>query len=464
MSFYTDKIITEGISYNEVILAPAYSKTSPEKTTLCSRFSRNISLNIPLVSAGHYTVTESAMAIAMAHLGGLGIVHEHASVDDQVREIEIVKQHHDGLNANPACLNQNRKIADVLPFIQRKKLKEIPVVDNLKKLIGMVSREDLKTIADKNRKLSDIVRNQECVYTTTPVNFEAASALLKKHKKLNLPIVDNDQQLVALYSDVSESYPMTLCDQAGKLMVAAMVSASPRALSQIERLVDAGANAIVLNAVHAHSRQVLELLRKAKSQFGTIDFVAGNVSTAEAATDLALAGADGITIDLNPEERWSYTQQTGVGISSLPALYEVSKALTESGIPVIANDPGGFPGNLVKVLAAGAEAVCLDQLICGTEESPGKTIWVNGKKFKWTRPLHQTANNTDAAPQTTNYRRDGQGSLQQVINHLTNCLRNGMCLCGAENIEELQQARFIRLSGQESSAILSLSLPENKFK
>lgn len=466
MSFFTDKVVSEGLTFDDVLLIPSYSEVLPRDVDLTSWFTRSIRLNTPIVTAAMDTVTEAPMAIAIAREGGIGVIHKNMSIDEQARQVMSVKRAENGMIFDPITISREKLVGDALGLMHSFKIGGIPVVDDQRKLVGIVTNRDLRFETDMNKPISEVMTSENLIYTTESTDLERAAEILQKHKIEKLPVVDKSHTLIGLvtYKDITKAKdkPLACKDEKGRLRVAAGVGVTADVFDRIDELVKAQVDAIVIDTAHGHSKGVLETLRKAKARYPEIDFVAGNIATAEAATDLVLAGADAVKVGIGPGSICTTRVVSGVGIPQLSAIYAVAKALKHSDVPVIADGGIRYSGDIVKALAAGANSIMAGSLFAGVEESPGETIIFQGRKFKTYRGMGSVeamqAGSKDRyfqdmeddmkklVPEGITARVPYKGSLYEVLYQMIGGLRSGMGYCGARNIEELMHAKFTRIT------------------
>ena len=385
-SFVADKIVMDGLTFDDVLLIPAYSEVLPKSVELKTKFSRNIALNVPFVTAAMDTVTESSMAIAIAREGGIGVIHKNMSIEAQAREVAIVKRAENGMIYDPVTIRRGSTVADALAMMAEYHIGGIPVVDDDNHLVGIVTNRDLRFERRLDNKIDDVMTSEHLVTTHQQTDLTAAAQILQENKIEKLPVVDKDNRLVGLitYKDITKAKdkPMACKDEKGRLRVAAGVGVTDDTLERMQALVDAGADAIVIDTAHGHSKGVIEKLREAKLSFGNIDIVVGNVATGEAAKMLVENGADSVKVGIGPGSICTTRVVAGVGVPQLSAVYDVYSALKGTGVPLIADGGLRYSGDIVKALAAGGSCVMVGSLVAGTEESPGDTIIYNGRKFK----------------------------------------------------------------------------------
>ena len=465
-SFIEDKIATDGLTYDDVLLIPAYSEVLPRTVSLATKFSRNIDLKIPFVTAAMDTVTEAQMAIAIAREGGIGVIHKNMSIEDKARQVAIVKRAENGMIYDPVTIQRGKTVADALAMMAEYHIGGIPVVDDDMKLVGIVTNRDLRFEAQSDRLIDDVMTSENLVTTTTTTDLSGAAEILQKNKIEKLPVVDNEGRLVGLitYKDITKAAdkPMACKDAKGRLRVAAGVGVTADTMQRIEALVHAGADAIVIDTAHGHSKGVIEKLKEAKQRFPQVDIVVGNIATGEAARALVEAGADAVKVGIGPGSICTTRVVAGVGVPQLSAVYDVAKALEGTGVPLIADGGLRYSGDVVKALAAGGYSVMIGSLVAGCEESPGETIIYNGRKFKTYRgrgSLEAMEKGSadryfqggvkeakKLVPEGIAGRVPYKGTVQEVIYQLVGGLRAGMGYCGAATIELLHNAQFVRIT------------------
>ena len=385
-SFIADKIVMEGITFDDVLLIPAYSEVLPREVSLGTKFSRNIDLKIPFVTAAMDTVTEAPMAIAIAREGGIGVIHKNMSIEEQARQVAIVKRAENGMIYDPVTINPWKTVKDALDIMSEYHIGGIPVVDKEGLLVGIVTNRDLRFQSDLDRKIQDVMTKDNLIVTHQQADLQAASQILLEHKIEKLPVVDDDNKLIGLitYKDITKAKdkPMACKDKKGRLRVAAGVGVTADTFQRMEALVKAGVDAIIIDTAHGHSKGVIEKVREAKAAFPDVDIVVGNIATGEAAKALVEAGADAVKVGIGPGSICTTRIVAGVGVPQLSAVYDVAQALAGTGVPLIADGGLRYSGDIVKALAAGGFSVMIGSLVAGTEEAPGETILFNGRKFK----------------------------------------------------------------------------------
>ena len=465
-SFIADKIVMDGLTFDDVLLIPAYSEVLPKTVKLQTRFSRNILLNVPFVTAAMDTVTESQMAIAIAREGGIGVIHKNMSIENQAREVAIVKRAENGMIYDPVTIPLGSTVAQALDIMAEYHIGGIPVVDDEKHLVGIVTNRDLRFERRLDRPVEEIMSKDNLVTTHQQTDLTAAAQILQENKIEKLPVVDKDNHLIGLitYKDITKAKdkPMACKDEKGRLRVAAGVGVTVDTLDRMQALVNAGADAIVIDTAHGHSKGVIEKLREAKASFPNIDIVVGNIATGAAAKMLVENGADAVKVGIGPGSICTTRVVAGVGVPQLSAVYDVYKALQGTGVPLIADGGLRYSGDIVKALAAGGSCVMVGSLVAGTEESPGDTIIYNGRKFKSYRGMgsleamehgskdrYFQADTKDVkklVPEGIAGRVPYKGTVQEVIYQMVGGLRSGMGYCGAATIEKLHDAKFTRIT------------------
>ncbi|WP_129594957.1 IMP dehydrogenase [Seramator thermalis] len=466
MSFIADKIIMEGLTFDDLLLVPAYSQVLPRNVDLTTKFSRNITLNIPMVSAAMDTVTETAMAIAIAREGGIGVIHKNMTIEQQAKQVRAVKRAENGMIINPISITKDKTVADAMALMAEFKIGGIPVVDNENRLVGIVTNRDLRFERDLDKKIDLVMTKDNLVTTRQTTDLEAAAEILQQYKIEKLPVVDSNNKLVGLitYKDITKAKdkPFACKDEQGRLRVAAGIGVTSDSIERAEALVEAEVDSIVIDTAHGHSQGVADMLKQIKKLFPQIDIVVGNIATGDAARFLADAGADAVKVGIGPGSICTTRVIAGVGVPQLSAIYDVAKALEGTGIPIIADGGLRYSGDIVKALAAGAWSVMMGSLLAGTEESPGETIIFNGRKFKTYRGMGSLAAMEKGSkdryfqdveddikklvPEGIEARVPFKGTLQEVIYQMVGGLRAGMGYCGAPTIEKLHDAKFTRIT------------------
>ena len=465
-SFVADKVVMDGLTFDDVLLIPAYSEVLPKTVELKTKFSRNIGLNVPFVTAAMDTVTESSMAIAIAREGGIGVIHKNMSIEEQARQVAIVKRAENGMIYDPVTIRKGSKVSDALAMMHDYHIGGIPVVDDDNHLVGIVTNRDLRFERRLDKTIDEVMTSENLVTTHQQTDLAAAAQILQEHKIEKLPVVDSENRLVGLitYKDITKAKdkPMACKDEKGRLRVAAGVGVTVDTLERASALVAAGADAIVIDTAHGHSKGVIEKLREVKAAFPGIDVVVGNVATGAAAKLLVENGADAIKVGIGPGSICTTRVVAGVGVPQLSAVYDVYSALQGTGVPLIADGGLRYSGDIVKALAAGGSCVMIGSLVAGTEESPGDTIIFNGRKFKSYRGMgsleamehgskdryfqNDTKDVKKLVPEGIAGRVPYKGTVQEVIYQLIGGLRSGMGYCGAGTIDSLHEAKFVRIT------------------
>lgn len=466
MSFIADRVKMDGLTFDDVLLIPAYSEVLPREVSLATRFSRNITLNVPIVSAAMDTVTEAQLAIAIAREGGLGVIHKNMTIEEQARQVHAVKRAENGMIYDPVTIRRGSTVADALRMMAEYHIGGIPVVDDEGLLVGIVTNRDLRFEKNHMRTIDEVMTSENLVTTSQATSLEEAAEILQSHKIEKLPVVDSKGKLIGLvtYKDITKAKdkPNACKDSLGRLRVAAGVGVTNDSMDRVDALVAAGVDAIVIDTAHGHSRGVIGVLKAVKAKYPEIDVVVGNIATGDAARYLVENGADGVKVGIGPGSICTTRVIAGVGVPQLSAVYDVAKALEGTGVPLIADGGIRYSGDIVKALAAGAHAVMLGGMLAGVEESPGDTIIYNGRKYKTYRGMgsleamergskdrYFQAGETDVkklVPEGIAARVPYKGSLYEVVYQMLGGLRSGMGYCGAPDIEALHHASFTRIT------------------
>jgi inosine-5'-monophosphate dehydrogenase len=467
-SFVADKIVMDGLTYDDVLLIPAYSEVLPKGVELKTKFSRNIELNIPFVTAAMDTVTESAMAIAIAREGGIGVIHKNMTIEEQARQVAIVKRAENGMIYDPVTIRRGRTVREALAMMAEYHIGGIPVVDEENHLVGIVTNRDLRFERHFDKTIDEVMTSENLVTTHQQTDLTAAAQILQENKIEKLPVVDKSNHLVGLitYKDITKAKdkPMACKDEKGRLRVAAGVGVTVDTMERASALVEAGVDAIVIDTAHGHSQGVIGKLCDVKTAFPNLDVVVGNIATGEAAKFLVENGADAVKVGIGPGSICTTRVVAGVGVPQLSAIYDVYSALKDTNVPLIADGGLRYSGDVVKALAAGGSCVMIGSLVAGTEESPGDTIIFNGRKFKSYRGMGSLeameqkngsrdryfqgdiSDNKKLVPEGIAGRVPYKGTVQEVVYQLVGGLRSGMGYCGAASIEKLHNARFTRIT------------------
>lgn len=466
MSFIEDKILYEGLTFDDVLLVPSYSEVLPREVDLSSMLTRNIRLNTPIVSAAMDTVTEDELAIAIAREGGIGFIHKNMSIEKQAAQVRRVKRAENVMIMDPITIHPEATVAEALGLMYEYKIGGIPVVDDHVILKGIVTNRDLRFENNRARKIKEVMTTN-LVTTNHLADLTSAAKILQKHKIEKLPVVDDSGKLIGLitYKDITKTKdrPESCKDDKGRLRVGGAVGIASDTLERVEALVNAGVDAIAIDTAHGHSFNVVRILRDVKKKFPNIDVIAGNIGTAEAAKLLAKEGADAVKVGIGPGSICTTRIIAGVGIPQMSAIYNVARALEGTGIPVIADGGIRYSGDIIKALAAGADSIMAGSLFAGVEESPGDTIIYNGRKFKAYRGMGSTEAMQQGSkdryfqdveddikklvPEGIEARVPFKGNLSEVIYQMKGGLRSGMGYLGSKNIAVLKrEAKFVRIT------------------
>ena len=467
MESLPNKIISLGLTYDDVLLAPAYSETLPREVSIASKFSRNIKLNVPIVSAAMDTVTESQMAISMAREGGIGVLHKNMSIKDQADKVRKVKRSESGMIIDPVTLPTTALVADAKKIMQEYRIGGIPIVDDNGVLIGIVTNRDLRFEKNEGRPIMEVMTSENLVTASEGISMVQAEEVLQAHKIEKLPVIDKNNKLIGLitFRDITRVAisPQANKDAYGRLMVAAAVGVTADVLDRVKALSEASVDAIVIDTAHGHSKGVVTVLKKVKKDYPKIDVVVGNIATSEAATYLLEAGADGVKVGIGPGSICTTRIIAGVGYPQLSAIIEVSSVLAGTGVPLIADGGVRYTGDIVKAVAAGADCVMLGSLLAGTKESPGETVIYEGRKFKTYRGMGSMEAMKKGSkdryfqdveddikklvPEGIVGRVPYKGELNESIHQFVGGLRAGMGYCGSKDIATLKEtARFVQIT------------------
>lgn len=465
MSFIDERVQSTGLTFDDVLLVPAYSEVLPRTVSTETYFSRNIKLNIPIVSAAMDTVTEAPLAIALAREGGIGVIHKNMTIAEQAAHVRRVKRAENGMIYDPITITKEQTVGDALQLMHDNKIGGIPVIDAQNTLIGIVTNRDLRFQRDMSRRIEEVM-TKENIITTHSTELEKASEILLRNKIEKLPVVDDHGKLIGLitYKDITkvQDHPNACKDSKGRLRVAAGIGVTADAVERVRALITESVDAVVIDSSHGHSKNVVNTLKRVKSEFPELDVVVGNIATAEAARYLVEAGADGIKVGIGPGSICTSRIIAGCGVPQLSAIYDAAHAIKGSGIPVIADGGLRYSGDCVKALAAGGDSVMIGSMFAGTEESPGETIIYNGRKFKTYRGMgsidamkagskdryfqSDVNNDNKLVPEGIVGRVPFKGSLSETVYQLVGGIRAGMGLCGAKDIPSLKKAKFVRIT------------------
>jgi IMP dehydrogenase len=462
----SDKFVGEGLTYDDVLLVPAFSEVLPRDVNVGSWFTRNIRLNVPIVSAAMDTVTGAELAIAIAQQGGIGVIHKNQSVVEQAAEVRRVKRSESGMILDPITLDESAVVGDALKLMAEHRIGGIPVVNKENKLVGIVTNRDLRFEKKMGRPVAEVMTSERIVIAKPDTTMGQAEDILQEHKIEKLPVVDPDGVLVGLitYKDIIKlkQRPNACKDKLGRLRVAAAIGVTADSLDRAKALCDAGVDALVIDTAHGHSQGVLTMLRAIKANIKGVDIIVGNVATAEAARSLVDAGADAVKVGIGPGSICTTRIIAGVGVPQLTAVLDCAQELEGTGVPVIADGGVRYTGDIVKALAAGAGTVMVGSMFAGVEESPGETIIYEGRRFKSYRGMgsieamqqgskdryfQDTEDDVrKLVPEGISGRVPYKGRLAEVVHQIVGGLRAGMGYCGAPDIDALKQARFIRIT------------------
>lgn len=458
--------VKEGLTYDDVLLLPRYSEVLPREVNLKTKFTRNIWLNAPIISAAMDTVTESQLAISLAQQGGIGVIHKNMTIEAQALEVRKVKRSESGMIIDPITLPETATLNDALQLMAEYKIGGIPVVDKEHLLKGIVTNRDLRFETDTTKKVSEVMTSKNIITTTEGTTLIEAEKTLQSHKIEKLPVVDKNNKLIGLitFRDIIKvkEHPTSCKDSFGRLRVAAAVGVTDDTLQRVDALVEAGVDAVVIDTAHGHTMGVVNKLKEVKKKYPGLDVVVGNIATGDAAKFLVEAGADAVKVGIGPGSICTTRIIAGVGVPQLSAVNDVAIAIDGSGVPVIADGGIRYTGDFVKAIAAGADSIMVGSMFAGTEESPGETIIYQGRKFKSYRGMGSVeamqqgskdryfqAGEDDAkklVPEGISGRVPFKGSLSEVVHQITGGLRAGMGYCGAKEISNLKGAPFVRIS------------------
>ncbi|HJZ40197.1 MAG TPA: IMP dehydrogenase [Bacteroidales bacterium] len=466
MTHLSDKILSEALTFDDVLLVPGYSQVLPRDVDITTLLTRNIKLNTPIISAAMDTVTESVLAMAIAREGGIGVIHKNMSIEEQAKQVKIVKRAENGMIFDPITIWPNATVGDALSLMKEYKIGGIPVVDGQHKLVGIVTNRDLRFEQELDRPVKEVMTRESIVTTSQETDLEKAADILQHYKIEKLPVVDENNKLIGLitYKDITKAKdrPNACKDAMGRLRVAAAVGVTRDTFDRVEALIKSDVDVIVIDTAHGHSKGVIDTLKLVKRKYKNLDIIVGNIATPEAAADLVKAGADGVKVGIGPGSICTTRVIAGVGVPQLSAICNVAAALKKSGVPIIADGGIRYSGDMVKAIAAGANSIMAGSLFAGVEESPGETIIYNGRKYKSYRGM----GSIEAMQQGSGdrYFQDPEedikklvpegivaqvpfkGSLTEVVYQMIGGLRAGMGYCGAGNISELMKARFVRVT------------------
>ena len=460
------KFLFEALTYDDVLLLPAYSEVLPREVSTSSRLTRNIWLNIPIVSAAMDTVTEADLAIALAQEGGIGIIHKNMTIAQQAAQVRKVKRSESGMIIDPVTLKNNATLGDAQRIMKEFKIGGIPVIDNDGRLVGILTNRDLRFQKQTARPVNEIMTKDNLITAKEGISMEEAESILQEYKIEKLPIIDQNGKLIGLitYKDIlkRKSHPLASKDSLGRLRVGAAVGVTPDLLDRVQALVQVGVDVISIDTAHGHSKGVIDALKSVKKAFPTLDVIVGNIATGEAAVALAEAGADAVKVGVGPGSICTTRIIAGVGMPQLTAVYEAAKALQKYDVPVIADGGIRYSGDVAKAIAAGASTVMIGSLLAGTDEAPGEMIILEGRKFKSYRGMGSLEAMEDGSkdryfqdaeddikklvPEGIVGRVPFKGSVTEILYQMVGGLKAGMGYCGASSIEAMQQAKFVKIT------------------
>ena len=462
----SNKFLFEALTYDDVLLLPAYSEVLPREVSTSSRLTRNIWLNIPIVSAAMDTVTEAALAIALAQEGGIGIIHKNMTIEQQAAQVRKVKRSESGMIIDPVTLKDNSTLGDAQRIMKEFKIGGIPVIDNAGLLVGILTNRDLRFQKQSTRPVIEIMTKDNLITAKEGISMEEAESILQEHKIEKLPIIDKNGKLIGLitYKDIlkRKSHPLASKDLLGRLRVGAAVGVTPDLLDRVQALVQVGVDVISIDTAHGHSKGVIDALKSVKKAFPTLDVIVGNIATGDAAVALAEAGADAVKVGVGPGSICTTRIIAGVGMPQLTAVYEAAKALQKYDVPVIADGGIRYSGDVAKAIAGGASTVMIGSLLAGTDEAPGEMIILEGRKFKSYRGMGSLEAMEDGSkdryfqdaeddikklvPEGIVGRVPFKGSVTEILYQMVGGLKAGMGYCGASSIEVMQQAKFVKIT------------------
>jgi IMP dehydrogenase len=466
----TSKFLYEALTYDDVLLLPAYSEVLPRDTSTKSKLTRNIVLNTPIVSAAMDTVTEADLAIAMAQEGGIGIIHKNMTIAQQAAQVRKVKRSESGMIIDPITLTEGQTLGDAHRIMRDFKIGGIPVVNDAGKLIGILTNRDLRFQKDMSKSVTDIMTKEKLVTASEGISMEDAESILQEFKIEKLPIIDKNSMLIGLitYKDILKrrSHPNASKDSLGRLRVGAAVGVTADLLERVEALVKVGVDVVSIDTAHGHSKGVIDALKSVKVKFPTLDVIVGNVATGEGARALAEAGADAVKVGVGPGSICTTRIIAGVGMPQLTAVYEAAQAVADLGVPIIADGGIRFSGDIVKAIAGGASTVMIGSMLAGTDEAPGEMILFEGRKFKTYRGMGSVEAMEDGSkdryfqdaeddikklvPEGIVGRVPFKGAVAEIIYQMVGGLKAGMGYCGAGNIETMQKAKFVKITSAGS--------------
>lgn len=462
----TPKILLEGLTFDDVLLIPAYSSVIPREVDTRTRLTKDISLNIPMLSAAMDTVTEASLAIALAREGGIGILHKNMSIEKQANEVRRVKRSESAMIIDPVTLTDHATVGDALKLMRENGIGGIPIVTKEGKLAGILTNRDLRFQHEMKRKVSEVMTKENLVTAPEGTDLKKAEAILRNYKVEKLPVVNKAGKLVGLitYRDILQlsSFPNAAKDSSGRLLVGAAIGVTADVMDRVDALYQMGADVVCLDSAHGHTANIIETLKKIRKKYKTLNIIAGNIATAEGAEALASAGANAVKVGIGPGSICTTRIVAGTGVPQLTAIMQAASVLKKKGIPIIADGGIRYTGDMVKAIAAGADCVMMGSVFAGTDESPGSAIIYEGRKFKEYRGMGSLGamatgssdryfqdKETDTSkfvPEGIEGRVAYKGYLKEIVYQFVGGLKAGMGYCGAKDIAELQQARFVKIT------------------
>lgn len=462
----SSKFLFEALTYDDVLLLPAYSEVLPREVSTQTRLTKNITLNVPILSAAMDTVTEAALAIAMAQSGGIGIIHKNMTIAQQAEQVRKVKRSESGMIIDPVTLTKDKTLGDAHKIMRESKIGGIPIIDNEGKLVGILTNRDLRFQKNMSRPVTEVMTTANLITAKKGTSLEDAEGILQEYKIEKLPIVDADYKLIGLvtYKDIikRKSHPNACKDAHGRLRVGAAVGVTPDILDRVKALVQVGVDVISIDTAHGHSKGVIEALKSVKAAYPNVDVMCGNVATGAGARALAEAGADAVKVGVGPGSICTTRIIAGVGMPQLSAVYEAAKAVADLDVPIVADGGIRFSGDIVKAIAGGASSIMVGSMLAGTDEAPGEVVLFEGRKFKSYRGMGSVEAMEEGSkdryfqdaeddikklvPEGIVGRVPFKGSVSEIIYQMVGGLKAGMGYCGAGNIEALKQAQFVKIT------------------
>ncbi len=462
----SSKFLFEALTYDDVLLLPAYSEVLPREVTTTTRLTKNITLNIPILSAAMDTVTEADLAIAMAQNGGIGIIHKNMTIAQQAEQVRKVKRSESGMIIDPITLTEDKSIGEAQKIMRESRIGGIPIINNEGKLVGILTNRDLRFQRDMTRSVTEVMTTEKMITAKKGTSLDDAEVILQEYKIEKLPIVDEEYKLIGLvtYKDIikRKSHPNACKDPLGRLRVGAAVGVTPDLLDRVKALVKVGVDVVSIDTAHGHSKGVIEALKSVKKAFPKLEVMCGNVATGAGARALAEAGADAVKVGVGPGSICTTRIIAGVGMPQLSAVYEAAKAVADLDVPIIADGGIRFSGDIVKAIAGGASSIMVGSMLAGTDEAPGEVVLFEGRKFKSYRGMGSVEAMEDGSkdryfqdaeddikklvPEGIVGRVPFKGSVTEIIYQMVGGLKAGMGYCGAGNIEALKQAQFVKIT------------------